>query len=95
MEQVVDQQVVNAIKAIVIYGSKIRMAHDSIGKRVSNKRKWGSDHRDSDQQQSKRIEVVGAHATSAGNNKAYAVNFPYCNKCKWHHIGSCTVKCGN
>ncbi|GJX01173.1 hypothetical protein Tco_0185086 [Tanacetum coccineum] len=60
------------------------MAHDSmnqvvreeatIGKNVSNKRKWGSDH---------------------GNKKAYAGNFPYCNKCKWHHIGPCTVKCGN
>ncbi|GKE74854.1 reverse transcriptase domain-containing protein [Tanacetum coccineum] len=66
------------------------MAHDSmnhviceeatVGKNVSNKRKWGSDHgRNSDQQQSKRIKVVRAHA----------------NKCKWHHIGPCTVKCGS
>ncbi|GJZ05640.1 reverse transcriptase domain-containing protein [Tanacetum coccineum] len=54
------------------------MAHDSmnqvvreeatVGKNVSNKRKWGSDHsRDYDQQQSKRIEMVRAHATGAEN----------------------------
>ncbi|GKB88058.1 hypothetical protein Tco_0960330 [Tanacetum coccineum] len=56
----------------------------------------GSDHgRDSDQQQSKRIEVVRAHATGVGNKKANAGNLPYCNKCKWHHIGPCNVKCGN
>nr|GFA78664.1 hypothetical protein [Tanacetum cinerariifolium] len=36
----------------------------TIGKNVSNRKKRGSDHgRDSDQQQSKRIEVVRAHAT--------------------------------
>ncbi|GJV56990.1 hypothetical protein Tco_1457995 [Tanacetum coccineum] len=103
MEQVLAQRVANAIEAIAIYESKIRMAHDSmnqvvreeamVGKNVSNKRKWGSDHgRDSDQQQSKRIKVVRAHSTGAGNKKAYAGNFPYCNKCKWHHNGSCTVK---
>nr|GEW90197.1 hypothetical protein [Tanacetum cinerariifolium] len=106
MEQVATQQVANAIEAIAIYESKIRMAHDSmnqvvrkeatIEKNVSNKRKWGSDHgRDSDQQQSKRIEVVRAHATRAGNKKVYAGNLPYCNKCKWHHIGACTIKRDN
>nr|GEV46287.1 hypothetical protein [Tanacetum cinerariifolium] len=68
----------------------------TIEKNVSNKRKWGSNHgRDSDQQQSKRIEVVRAYATGAGNKKAYARSLPYCNKCKWQHIGPCTVKCGN
>ncbi|GJX31449.1 hypothetical protein Tco_0241304 [Tanacetum coccineum] len=82
------------------------MAHDSmnqvvreeamVGKNVSNKSKWGSDHgRDSDQQQSKRIEVVRAYATRVGNKKAYARNLPYRNKCKWHHIGPCTMKCRN
>ncbi|GJY30943.1 hypothetical protein Tco_0414438 [Tanacetum coccineum] len=68
----------------------------TIGNNVSNKMKWGSDHsRDSNQQQSKRIKVVRAHVTRAGNKKAYAINLPYCNKCKWHHIGPCTVNCGN
>nr|GEX40825.1 hypothetical protein [Tanacetum cinerariifolium] len=79
MEQVVAQRVSNAIETIAIYELKIRMAHDSmnqvvrkeatVGKNVSNKRKWGSDHgRDSDQQQSKMIKVVRAHATGAGNS---------------------------
>ncbi|GKC87982.1 hypothetical protein Tco_1148631 [Tanacetum coccineum] len=74
MEQVVAQRVANAIEAITIYESKIRMAHDSMNQRN---------------------ELVTAHATGAGNKKAYAGNFPYYNKCKWHHIGPCTVKCGN
>nr|GEZ13771.1 reverse transcriptase domain-containing protein [Tanacetum cinerariifolium] len=59
------------------------MAHDSINqvvreeatvrKNVSNKRKWGSDHgRDSDQQQSKKIEMVRAYATGGkGHTKRY------------------------
>ncbi|GJS97978.1 putative reverse transcriptase domain-containing protein [Tanacetum coccineum] len=92
MEQVIAQRVANAIEAIAIYQSKIRMAHDlmnqvireetTVRKNVCNKRKWVSDHgRDSDQQQSKRIELVRAHATGAGKKKAYARNLPYCNKC--------------
>ncbi|GJW79340.1 putative reverse transcriptase domain-containing protein [Tanacetum coccineum] len=33
----------------------------------------------------------------AGNNekKGYVGSFPYCNKCKLHHAGPCTVRCGN
>ncbi|GJX56165.1 hypothetical protein Tco_0286062 [Tanacetum coccineum] len=84
-------EVANAIEAIAIYESKIRMLtqlyesgrdvrnHD--GNNVSNKRKWGGDYgRNSDQQQSKRIEVVRAHANREGNKKAYARNLPYYNK---------------
>ncbi|GJU44610.1 hypothetical protein Tco_1201876 [Tanacetum coccineum] len=54
MKKVVAQRVANVIEAIAIYKSKIRMAHDlinqairevaTVGKNVSNKRKWGSDH---------------------------------------------------
>ncbi|GJY05459.1 hypothetical protein Tco_0371399 [Tanacetum coccineum] len=84
MERVVAQRVANAIEAIAIYETKIRIANDSIhevvreeatiGKNVTNKRKRGSDHgRNSDQQQSRRIEVVRAHATRAGNKKATSV----------------------
>ncbi|GJR57759.1 reverse transcriptase domain-containing protein [Tanacetum coccineum] len=81
MEQVVAQRVANAIEAIAIYESKIRMAHDSMNHVV--------------REEAMRIKVVRAHATGAGNKKAYAGNLPYCNKCKWHHIGPCTVKCRN
>nr|GFC87284.1 reverse transcriptase domain-containing protein [Tanacetum cinerariifolium] len=60
---------------------------------LETKGNGGSNHgRDSDQQQSKRIKVVRAHATGASNKKSYAGNLPYYNKCKWHHIGPCTVK---
>nr|GEX00472.1 ribosomal protein S12, mitochondrial [Tanacetum cinerariifolium] len=54
MEQVVAQRVANAIEVIAIYELKICLAHDSmnqivceeatIGKNVSNKMKWGTDH---------------------------------------------------
>ncbi|GKD87813.1 hypothetical protein Tco_1358967 [Tanacetum coccineum] len=74
MERVVAQRVANAIEAIVIYETKTRMARDlmnqvireeaTVGKNVSNKRKWGSDQgRNFDQQQSRRIEMVRAYAT--------------------------------
>ncbi|GJR99862.1 putative reverse transcriptase domain-containing protein [Tanacetum coccineum] len=35
-------------------------------------------------------------AYTAGNNKkkGYAGPLPYCNKCKLHHEGQCTVRCG-
>ncbi|GJW90329.1 putative reverse transcriptase domain-containing protein [Tanacetum coccineum] len=37
-----------------------------------------------------------ARAYSAGNNKkrGYVGPLPYCNKCKLHHEGPYTVKCG-
>ncbi|GKB22038.1 putative reverse transcriptase domain-containing protein [Tanacetum coccineum] len=47
----------------------------------------------------KRQNVRGqnvARAYTAGNNekRGYAGPLPYCNKCKLHHEGPCTVKCG-
>ncbi|GJW63625.1 reverse transcriptase domain-containing protein [Tanacetum coccineum] len=75
IEQVVAQRVANAIEAIAIYESKIRMAQDSMNQ--------------------VRIEVVRAHATRAGNKKAYARNLPYCNRCKLHHTRPCNVKYGS
>nr|GEW01184.1 putative reverse transcriptase domain-containing protein [Tanacetum cinerariifolium] len=38
-----------------------------------------------------------ARAYTAGNNerKGYVGFFPYCNKCKLHHEGLCTIRCGN
>ncbi|GKE81874.1 reverse transcriptase domain-containing protein, partial [Tanacetum coccineum] len=39
----------------------------------------------------------GARAYTAGNNekKGYVRSLPYYNKCKLHHAGLCTVRCGN
>nr|GFA68735.1 hypothetical protein [Tanacetum cinerariifolium] len=36
-------------------------------------------------------------AYTAGNNerKGYVRSLPYCNKCKLHHEGLCTIRCGN
>ncbi|GJV15050.1 putative reverse transcriptase domain-containing protein, partial [Tanacetum coccineum] len=38
-----------------------------------------------------------ARAYTAGNNerKGYVGSLPYCSKCKIHHAGPCTVRCGN
>ncbi|GJS66787.1 hypothetical protein Tco_0681351 [Tanacetum coccineum] len=38
-----------------------------------------------------------AKAYTVGNNerKGYAGPLPYCNKCKLHHEGLCTMRCGN
>nr|GEX18519.1 putative reverse transcriptase domain-containing protein [Tanacetum cinerariifolium] len=38
-----------------------------------------------------------ARAYMAGNNKrkGYVGSFPYCNKCRLHHEGLCTIRCGN
>ncbi|GJU19679.1 reverse transcriptase domain-containing protein [Tanacetum coccineum] len=39
--------------------------------------------------------VAWAYTIGANENKAYAGNLPYCNKCKLHHVGPCTMKCSN
>ncbi|GJT03219.1 hypothetical protein Tco_0824388 [Tanacetum coccineum] len=38
-----------------------------------------------------------ARAYTSGNNerKGYAGLLPYCNKCRLHHEGLCTIRCGN
>ncbi|GKE58918.1 reverse transcriptase domain-containing protein [Tanacetum coccineum] len=41
----------------------------------------------------KKPDVARAYTIEANGKKAYAVNLPYCNKCKLHHVGSCTMKC--
>ncbi|GKB09656.1 putative reverse transcriptase domain-containing protein, partial [Tanacetum coccineum] len=48
----------------------------------------------------KRQNVGGqnvARAYTAGNNerKGYVGPLPYCNKCRLHHEGFCTIRCGN
>nr|GEW34449.1 putative reverse transcriptase domain-containing protein [Tanacetum cinerariifolium] len=42
-------------------------------------------------------ELVAPRAYTTGNNerKGYVGSFPYCNKCKLHHEGLCTIRCGN
>nr|GEY59427.1 putative reverse transcriptase domain-containing protein [Tanacetum cinerariifolium] len=107
IEQIVDQRVANAIEAIVVYETKIHMAHDSmdqvvrqgakVARNANNKRKWENNPKDNRVQQPpyKKQNVVRAFTTGANKKKAYAGNLPYYNKCRLHHVGPCTVKCNN
>ncbi|GJX10258.1 reverse transcriptase domain-containing protein [Tanacetum coccineum] len=70
-------------------------------KNTENKRRLEVNQRDNHKQQPpfKRPNVGGqnvARAYMAGNNerKPYNGPLPLCNKCKLHHKGPCTVRCG-
>ncbi|GJT53067.1 putative reverse transcriptase domain-containing protein [Tanacetum coccineum] len=69
---------------------------------AENKRRLENNPRDNHEQQPifKRQNVRGqniARAYTAANNerKGYDGSLHYCNKCKLHHVGPCTVRCGN
>ncbi|GKB01620.1 putative reverse transcriptase domain-containing protein [Tanacetum coccineum] len=69
---------------------------------AENKRRFENNPRDNRVQQPpfKRQNVGGQNVTRAytvGNSekKGYAGSLPYCNKCRLHHEGRCTVKCTN
>ncbi|GJZ46037.1 putative reverse transcriptase domain-containing protein [Tanacetum coccineum] len=69
---------------------------------AENKRRMESNPRDNRGQQPpfKRQNISGqnvARAYTAGNNerKGYVGFLPYCNKCRLHHEGLCTIRCGN
>ncbi|GKC40734.1 putative reverse transcriptase domain-containing protein [Tanacetum coccineum] len=73
-------------------------------KNAENKRRFDSNSRDNrgqQQQPFKRQNVNGQTVTRAytvGNNverRGYVGALPYYNKCRMHHEGSCTMKCGN
>ncbi|GJR67289.1 putative reverse transcriptase domain-containing protein [Tanacetum coccineum] len=88
----------------------IRIANQLMDKKVQgyaarsaeNKRRMESNLRDNRGQQPpfKRQNTSGqnvARAYTAGNNerRGYAGPLPYCNKCRMHHEGLCTIRCGN
>ncbi|GJR40970.1 putative reverse transcriptase domain-containing protein [Tanacetum coccineum] len=68
---------------------------------AENKRRLDNNPRDNHGQQpvfkrqNVRVQNV-ARAYMAGNNEknGYVGSLPYCNKCKLHHVGSCTMRCG-
>nr|GEW82585.1 hypothetical protein [Tanacetum cinerariifolium] len=69
---------------------------------VENKRRMETNPRDNHVQQPpfKRQNIGGqnmAKAYMAGNNerRRYAGPHPLCNKCRYHHVGPCTMKCNN
>nr|GEV59302.1 putative reverse transcriptase domain-containing protein [Tanacetum cinerariifolium] len=73
-----------------------------VARSAENKRRMKSNPRDNRGQQPpfKRQNTIGqnvARAYMAGSNerKGYVGSFPYCNKCRLHHEGLCTIRCGN
>ncbi|GJV30533.1 hypothetical protein Tco_1386981 [Tanacetum coccineum] len=40
-------------------------------------------------------KIERAYSAGPEEKKTYARTLPFCNKCKFHHVGSCTIKCGN
>nr|GEY44854.1 reverse transcriptase domain-containing protein [Tanacetum cinerariifolium] len=88
----------------------IRVANQLMDKKLQgyaprsaeNKKRMESNRKDNRGQQSpfKRQNTSGqnvARAYTAGNNERnrYVGSFPYCNKCRLHHEGLCTIRCGN
>ncbi|GJS17184.1 hypothetical protein Tco_0411656 [Tanacetum coccineum] len=83
------------------------MAYDSIdpvvhkgtivAKNANNKRIWGSKKRSNPVQQPppKRQKVARAYTAGSNEKSGYAGKASFCNKCKLHHAGTCTGKCGN
>ncbi|GJT43902.1 hypothetical protein Tco_0952617, partial [Tanacetum coccineum] len=77
------------------------MAEGYAVKNAKNKRRLEVNQRDSHGKQPpfKRLNIGGqnvARAYMAGNNerKPYNGPLPLCNKCKLHHEGPCTIRCG-
>ncbi|GJR91589.1 hypothetical protein Tco_0215600 [Tanacetum coccineum] len=69
---------------------------------AKNKRRFDNNPRDNRGQQPafKRQNIGGQNvgrAYTAGSNerKGCVGSLPYCNKCRLHHEGPCTVRCGN
>nr|GEU92319.1 hypothetical protein [Tanacetum cinerariifolium] len=70
---------------------------DKIKRNAENKRKLENTPRDNHVQQSpfKRPSVARAYIVGNNEKMGYPRSVPYCNKCKLHHEGQCTVKYGN
>nr|GEV26792.1 reverse transcriptase domain-containing protein [Tanacetum cinerariifolium] len=81
----------DSMKQVVLQGTTVE-------KNANNKRKFKNkpkDNRVPQQLPFKKPDLVRAYTLGSNEKKAYARNLPYCNKCKLHHVGPCTVKCGN
>ncbi|GJR41749.1 putative reverse transcriptase domain-containing protein [Tanacetum coccineum] len=88
--------------AICIANNLMDQKMKGYARSVENKRRLENNPRDNRGQQPVfKRQNVGGHnmvrAYTARNNekKRYVGSFPYCNKCKLHHAGPCTVRCGN
>ncbi|GJU11658.1 putative reverse transcriptase domain-containing protein [Tanacetum coccineum] len=108
INQIIAQRVSDAIEAIAIYETKIRMTHDlmnqiirqeiAVEKNTNNKMKFEKqpkDNRVPRKPPCKKSGVTRAYTIGANERRAYVGNLPYCNKCKLYHVGPCIVKCNN
>nr|GEZ63067.1 hypothetical protein [Tanacetum cinerariifolium] len=106
VEQIIAQRVASAIETIAIYEIKTHMARESmdqtkkqegkIAEDANNKKKWEDDHKgSSSQQRNKEPKAIRAHTVGPSNKKGYAKKLPFCNKCMFHHTGSCVGKYDN
>ncbi|GKD33239.1 putative reverse transcriptase domain-containing protein, partial [Tanacetum coccineum] len=100
---------IKLIKLMTETSNAIRIANNLMDQKLKgyarsaeNKRRLENNPRDNRGQQPafKRQNVRGqnvARAYTAGNNekKGYVGSLPYCNKCKLHHEGLCTMRYGN
>nr|GFA32292.1 hypothetical protein [Tanacetum cinerariifolium] len=84
----------NNIQGNVIAGYAARSAE--------NKRRMESNPRDNcgqkppfKRQNTTRQNVARAYMVGNNERKGYVGSFPYCNKCKLHHKGLCTIRCRN
>ncbi|GKA45371.1 reverse transcriptase domain-containing protein [Tanacetum coccineum] len=66
-------------------------------RQAKNKRKLDNNSSNNNAQQLpfKRQNVARAYTVGPSEKKEYARILPLCNKCKLHHNGLCTVRCGN
>ncbi|GKG44435.1 hypothetical protein Tco_0485873, partial [Tanacetum coccineum] len=93
IDQIVAQRVPDAIEAIVIYETRIRMTHNpmnqvirqetTIEKNANNKRKFGNhpkDNRVPRQPPCKKLGVIRAYTIRANERRSYVGNSPYCKK---------------
>ncbi|GKE30423.1 reverse transcriptase domain-containing protein, partial [Tanacetum coccineum] len=64
---------------------------------AKNKRRFDSNQSDNRVQQPpvKRQDMGRAYTVGSNEKKGYSEPFPYCNKCRLHHVGQCTVKYGH
>ncbi|GKE82201.1 reverse transcriptase domain-containing protein, partial [Tanacetum coccineum] len=67
----------------------------TLAERQTEKKRKLDNNNQAQQQSPKRQNVDQAYAAGTGERKEYARTLPLCNKCKLHHNGPCTVKCGN
>ncbi|GKE78631.1 reverse transcriptase domain-containing protein [Tanacetum coccineum] len=66
-------------------------------RQAENKRKLDNNSSDNNTQQPpfKRKNVARDYFAWSSEKKEYDGTLPLCNKCKFHHTGTCTVKCAN